>query len=135
MNKTFFMKNEAQKPQWKLIDAKGCVLGRLATEIASLLRGKNAAEYTPHADNRTYVVVVNSDAVELTGDKRTDKTYESYSGYMGGKKEKKAKNMSSILWIRKAVMGMLPKNTISRQFMKRLRIYKGAEHPHKAQIK
>lgn len=137
MNRTFFLKKEDRDPQWILIDASGQVLGRLATQIAETLRGKNRPEYTPHTDSGDYVVVINADKIILTGNKWEGKTYESYSGWIGGLKVKTAsemlaKNPTKI--IEKAVEGMLPKNRLSRQIVKKLKVYVGADHPHQAQI-
>src|SRR5688572_11482365 len=93
MNKTFFKKNEERKPKWRVIDAKGKVLGRLATQIADILRGKDKAEYTPHTDVGDYVIVINARHVVLTGNKMEDKVYERYSGWIGGLKKVTAKQM------------------------------------------
>lgn len=137
MNSAFFLKNEARKPRWKLIDAKGKTVGRLATQIADMLRGKDKAEYTPHTDTGDYVVVINADKVVFTGDKWDDKEYDRYTGWMGGYKVILAKDVlkkhpERIL--EHAVKGMLPKNKLNRQIIKKLKIYAGSEHPHKAQV-
>lgn len=137
MNKTYFLKKEAQNPTWKLIDAQGQTVGRLATKIADMLRGKDKAEYTPHSDAGDYVVVINADKVVFSGDKWNGKMYARYTGWMGGLKltsarEMLAKKPEDILML--AVKGMLPKNKLSRQMIKKLKVYAGNEHPHKAQI-
>lgn len=137
MNRAFFLKKEDRDPQWILIDATGLVLGRLATQIAETLRGKNRPEYTPHTDSGDYVVVVNAEKIVLTGNKWEGKTYESYSGWIGGLKTKTASEMlvkHPTKIIEKAVEGMLPDNKLSRQIVKKLKVYVGSEHPHHAQI-
>ena len=136
-NKTFYLSKEARAPKWHLIDAEGKVLGRLATEIAEALRGKDKAYYTPHTDTGDYIVVINAEKVKMTGEKLTDKIYLSYSGWMGGQKERTPQQLlerrpTEIL--QRAVKGMLPKNRLSRQVIKKLKVYAGSEHPHKAQI-
>ncbi len=142
MNRAFFLKKEDRDPQWILIDAagpdgQGLVLGRLATQIADTLRGKNRPEFTPHTDSGDYVVVINAEKVALTGNKWEGKTYESYSGWIGGLKVKTASEMLAkhpTEIIKKAVEGMLPDNRLSRQIVKKLKVYAGPEHPHQAQI-
>ncbi|OGB97967.1 50S ribosomal protein L13 [candidate division TM6 bacterium RIFCSPHIGHO2_12_FULL_36_22] len=136
-NKTFYLSKEARAPKWHLIDAEGKILGRLATEIAEILRGKNKAYYTPHTDAGDYVVVINAKKVKMTGEKETDKIYLSYSGWMGGQKERTPRQLlekrpTEIL--QHAVKGMLPKNRLSGQVIKKLKIYAGSEHPHMGQI-
>ena len=138
MNKTFFLKVEERNPRWHLIDADNKVVGRLATDIADLLRGKGKAEYTPHCDSGDYVVVINANKVAFTGDKMKDKEYLWYTGYMGGQKmataEEKMKKDHEFV-IHHAVKGMLQKeNRVARVQIKRLKIYAGTEHPHAAQI-
>ena len=137
MNKAFFLRKEDRAPKWHVIDAKGKILGRLATQIADTLRGKDKACYTPHTDCGDYVVVVNADKVVLTGRKLNQKEYISYSGYLSGKKVTLAKDMlqkhpTKVLQL--AVKRMLPKNRLSRQMIKKLKMYTGTEHPHKAQV-
>lgn len=135
MNKSFVLKNESRKPNWLLIDAKDKVLGRMATEIATILRGKHKAHYTPHTDSGDYVVVINSDKVLLTGNKMDQKIYASYSGWMGGLKELTAEELHEkhpTKMIELAVRGMLPKNKLNREIIKKLKVYAGPEHPHKA---
>ena len=138
MNRTFFKRKEDCKSNWHVIDASDKILGRLATEAADILRGKNKAKYTPHAKCGDYVVVVNCEKVKLTGDKWDQKVYTSYSGYRSGLKEKTATQMLEkhpTTIIQHAVKGMLPKNRISNELIKRLKIYVGTDHPHKAQVK
>lgn len=137
MNKAFFLKKEDRKPQWHVIDAQGQVLGRLATRIADMLRGKDKAHYTPHTDGGDYVVIINAEKIVLTGKKWTDKTYETYSGWIGGLKvltaaQMHAKNPEKIIEL--AVKRMLPKNILNRQVIKKLKVYAGADHPHIAQV-
>ncbi len=137
MNKTFFLRTEDQKPHWREIDAQGQIVGRLATLIANALRGKDRAKYTPHSDAGDYVVVVNADKIVFSGNKMQQKVYERYTGYIGNKKFLTAaqvmeKHPERIIEL--AVKGMLPKNRLSRQLLRKLRVYAGTEHPHKAQI-
>jgi large subunit ribosomal protein L13 len=136
-NKTFFQKNETTQPKWHVIDAEGQVLGRIATRIADILRGKDKPQFTSHIDNGDYVVVVNIEKVVLTGDKWNQKEYRDYSGYRSGLKIKSAgevlvRNPESLM--ERAVWGMLPKNILSRQILKKLKVYTGPNHPHKAQV-
>lgn len=137
MNKAFFLRKEDAKPNWRLVDAQNEVVGRLATRIANILRGKDKAEYTPHTETGDYVIVVNADKLVLTGNKLEQKTYETYSGYIGNKKFLTAKQIMAkdpTRIIELAVKGMLPKNKISRQLLRKLRVYVGDQHPHGAQI-
>lgn len=137
MNKAFFLRKEDREPKWHLIDAEGKVLGRLATEIADLLRGKNKPTYTPQTASGDYVVVINAEKVKLTGNKLEDKIYIRYSGYMGGKKEFTAKQILEkhpTRLIEHAVVGMLPKNKLNNIIKKYLRLYVGKEHPHEAKL-
>ncbi len=134
--KTFMAKAETTDRRWLLIDAEGQTLGRLATRIASILRGKHKAEYTPHVDTGDYVIVVNADKVVLTGNKEAKKIYRRHSGYPGGMKEipyrdMMAKHPERIL--ETAVRGMLPKNSLGRQMYRKLKVYAGPDHPHAAQ--
>lgn len=122
--------------QWHIIDAEDIVLGRLAVQVATLLRGKHKATYAPHMDNGDFVIVVNAEKVALSGNKRVDKLAYSHSGYPGGLSsiaigdllEKDARRA-----IEKAVWGMIPKNRLGRQMLKKLKVYSGPEHPHAAQ--
>ncbi|NLC88456.1 MAG: 50S ribosomal protein L13 [Clostridiaceae bacterium] len=134
--KTFMAKAETADRRWLLIDAEGQTLGRLATQIASILRGKHKAEYTPHVDTGDYVIVVNADKIVVTGNKEAQKMYRRHSGYPGGMKEVSyqdmmAKHPERIL--ESAVRGMLPKNSLGRQMYRKLKVYSGPDHPHAAQ--
>lgn len=136
MNKSFILKTK--KPSWKVIDAEGQVLGRLASKIADILRGKDKPEYTPSVDSGDYVIVINADKVVLTGNKMESKVYARYTGWIGGYKtttpqELINKNKTEEI-IEMAVKGMLPKNKLNRQVIKKLKVYVGTEHPHKAQV-
>lgn len=136
MKTTKVAKCEEVTRAWYLVDADSKVLGRMATEIANILRGKKKAIYTPSVDTGDFVIVVNAAKIALTGNKMADKTYYSHSGFPGGIKsitaekliDKKPEDL-----IRKAVKGMLPKNKLARHMLKKLKIYAGPEHPHKAQ--
>ncbi len=134
--KTFVAKEHEVEKNWHLIDAKDRILGRLASKIAILLRGKHKPIFTPHMDAGDYVVVVNADKVALTGDKLEKKIYYRHSGYVGGLKEISAKEMllrRPENLIRLAVKGMLPKNSLGRRQLTKLKIYAGPDHPHQAQ--
>jgi large subunit ribosomal protein L13 len=134
--KTYDARREDVARDWCLFDAQGVVLGRLACEVASRLRGKHKPIYTPYVDTGDFVVVVNADKVVLTGKKRTDKIYYRHSGYPGGLKETAAGKMLSekpAQLFRQAVKGMLPKNSLGRKMIKKLKVYAGAEHKHAAQ--
>ena len=134
--KTYVAKTEEVKRDWYLVDAENQVLGRIATSIANVLRGKNKPTFTPSVDTGDFVIVVNAAKIALTGNKLADKTYYSHSGYPGGIKsitagkllEKKPEDL-----IKHAVKGMLPKNKLARHMLNKLKIYSGPEHPHKAQ--
>ena len=134
--KTFSAKAQETKKDWYVVDASDKVLGRLASEIASRLRGKHKAIYTPHVDTGDFIVVVNAEKIVLTGKKLTDKIYYSYSGYPGGLRETSAGKMLAEKperVIRIAVAGMLPKNNLGRKMLKKLKVYSGNAHPHEAQ--
>ncbi len=121
---------------WYVVDAAGKTLGRLATQIARILRGKHKARYTPHLDLGDYVIVVNAEKVVLTGRKRQQKVYYRHSGYFGGLKEIPFERMIAThpeRVIRHAVRGMLPHNRLGRALLKKLKVYVGPEHPHQAQ--
>ena len=122
-----------QKRDWYLIDAKNIVLGRLAVQVAQLLRGKHKLDWAPHKDNGDFVVLVNADHVHLSGNKWANKSYYSHSRYIGSLKEKKAQHLPSELLIRKTISGMLPKNKLRNRMMKKLKIYSQSEHPHSSQ--
>ena len=134
--KTFMQKKETVERNWYVVDATGKTLGRLATQVATVLRGKNKPTYTPHVDCGDYVIVVNADKVVLTGNKLEDKKYYNHSGYPGGLRERTAKEMIEKYpeeMARKAVKGMLPKNRLGRAMYKKLFVYAGSEHKHIAQ--
>lgn len=138
MNKAFFLHREDRAPKWHVLSAKGKVLGRLATEVADLLRGKKLPTYTAHTDSGDYVIVTDCAGIELTGDKWDGKVYKRYSGYKSGltvttARELYAKDPAELIY--KAVKGMLPKNKLSDDIVKKLRAYAGSEHPHLAQMK
>ncbi|MDH5445275.1 MAG: 50S ribosomal protein L13 [Gammaproteobacteria bacterium] len=134
--KTFSAKPETVKRDWYVIDATDKVLGRLAAEVASRLRGKHKAEYTPHVDTGDYIVIVNADKIAVTGNKETDKMYHHHTGFPGGLKsislqKLRAKEPRAI--IETAVKGMLPKNPLGRAMFRKLKVYAGPEHSHTAQ--
>lgn len=137
MNRTFFAKSENNAQAWRVVDATGKIVGRLATELADMLRGRDKATFTPHSDAGDYVVVINADKVVFSGDKMREKEYQWYTGWIGGLKtltaEQYMKKDPSFI-ITHAVKGMLPKNRLSRQLMRKLKVYAGAEHPHQAQL-
>ena len=124
------------KRDWHVVDATNQTLGRMCSTIASVLRGKNKAYYTPHFDCGDYVIVINSGKAKLTGNKMEDKEYQTFSGYPGGQKAETAKELVQRrpnLMIERAVKGMLPKNRMGRAMHKKLFVYEGSDHPHKAQ--
>jgi large subunit ribosomal protein L13 len=134
--KTFVAKEQEVEKKWYVVDAHDKILGRLATQIAVRLRGKNKPIFTPHADTGDFVVVVNADKISLTGSKWDKKFYYRHSGYLGGLKKTSAKKMTQEKpeeILRLAVRGMLPKNSLGRRQLKKLKVYAGAEHPHQAQ--
>lgn len=134
--KTTVAKKENVTPGWKIVDAKDQILGRLAVKIANTLRGRDKAIYTPHVDTGDFVIVVNADKVKLTGSKEEDKKYMFYSGYMGNEKYRSVADFREKrpeFIITNAVKGMLPKNKLASQMLKKLRVYNGEEHPHSAQ--
>ncbi len=137
MNRAFYLHNENRKPRWVLVDAEGKSLGRLASEITKMLRGKTVPWYTPHADAGDYVVVINAEKVVLTGKKMTNKVYQRYSGWIGGLKEISARDMMKkkpTFLIEHAVLGMMPKHSaLARSMFSKLKVYAGPNHPHKAQ--
>ena len=133
---THYAKQGEVQRNWVLIDAEGAVLGRLATKIAMILRGKNKPQFTPNSDCGDFVVVINADKVQLTGNKAAHKTYYRHSGYNGGLKAESfrmAMEKHPERVIEHAVRGMLPKTTLGRQQLTKLKIYAGPEHPHAAQ--
>lgn len=122
--------------QWVVVDAESKTLGRLASEVAKIIRGKNKPSFTPHVDCGDNVIVINADKVRLTGKKWTDRVYFSYTGYPGGQRKttpRELKEKSSTLLVERAVRGMLPKNRLGRSLFNNLHVYEGAEHPHEAQ--
>ena len=134
--KTYLTPAKEIERKWYVVDASGKVLGRVASEIARRLRGKHKPNYSTFMDVGDFVVVINADKVRLTGKKWDDKIYYRHSGYMGGLKQMTAKEMLEKKpeeLIRKAVRGMLPKNTLGRAQLKKLKVYAGGEHPHEAQ--
>jgi len=136
MIKTFSAKNEEVQREWYLVDAADMVLGRLATQIADILRGKNKPSFTPHVDTGDFVVVINADKIRLTGKKWEQKTYYRHSGYPGGLKSiiaAKVKDKNPEFLIKHAVRGMLPKNKLGRKQIKKLKIFAGSDHKHQAQ--
>ena len=134
--KTFSAKPDAVKRDWFVVDADGKTLGRLATEIAHRLRGKHKAEYTPHVDTGDYIVVVNAEKVQVTGNKAKDKTYYHHTGYVGNLKSisfEKLIDKAPERVIQTAVKGMLPRNPLGREMFRKLKVYAGSEHPHASQ--
>ena len=134
--KTYMAKAETVERKWYVVDAAGLTLGRLASKVASVLRGKNKPNYTPNVDTGDFVIVINTDKAVLTGKKLENKFYRYHTGYIGGLKEisyKKMMEEKSDLAVYEAVKGMLPKNSLGRAMIKKLRVYKGGEHNHAAQ--
>lgn len=134
--KTFAAKPSNTKREWLLIDATDKTLGRLATEVAMILRGKNKPEYTPHMDTGDYVVIVNAEKIAITGNKRKAKTYYHYTGYIGGIKSISFEKLIAThpeRAIEKAVRGMLPRTPLGRTMFKKLKVYAGETYPHTAQ--
>lgn len=134
--KTFVPKKDEIEKKWWLINAEGKILGRMATEVAVLLRGKKKPEYVDFLDSGDFVIIINAEKVKTTGKKLEQKKYYSHSGYPGGLKEKTLKEMLEKKpeeVIRKAVWGMIPKNKLGRAVYKKLKVYRGPHHPHEAQ--
>ena len=135
--KTYLPKVNLDERKWFLVDANGAVLGRLAVKVANVLRGRNKPVFTPHLDAGDFVVVINAEKVVLTGRKETDKKYMSYSGWNGGEKHRsvqqlRAKHPERL--ITHAVKGMIPKNRLGRVLLTKLKVYRGDQHPHSAQM-
>lgn len=133
---TYMAKPETVDRKWYVIDAAGVPFGRVASKVASILRGKNKVTFTPHVDTGDYVIVINSDKAVLTGNKLTQKYFKTYSGYTGGLKETQFKKMmeeKSDVALLRAIKGMLPKSALGYAMAKKVKIYKGAEHQHEAQ--
>lgn len=134
--KTFSAKPDSVRHDWFVVDADGKTLGRLATEIAHRLRGKHKAEYTPHVDTGDYIVVVNAEKIQVTGNKAKNKMYYHHTGYIGSLKSisfEKLLDKAPERVIHTAVKGMLPHNPLGRTMLKKLKVYAGVEHPHAAQ--
>ena len=136
MKSTYYAKPGDVQREWLLVDATDMTLGRLASEVAQILRGKNKPIYTPHIDTGDFVIIVNCDKIKVTGAKAADKTYYRHTGYLGGLKSEtftEAMEKHPERVIEHAVKGMLPKGTLGRQMFKKLKVYAGPEHPHQAQ--
>jgi large subunit ribosomal protein L13 len=134
--RTYFPKQGDIEPRWYIIDASQKVLGRLSSEIAKIISGKNKPTYTPFLDTGDHVIVINAEKIVLTGRKETDKIYRHHSLYPGGLKQKQARFVRAEkpeTMIETAVWGMLPKNKIGRKMLKKLKVYRGGSHPHEAQ--
>jgi large subunit ribosomal protein L13 len=134
--KTHLPKVNLDQRKWHVIDANGAVLGRLAAQVANVLRGKNKPVYTPHLDAGDFVVVINAEKVRVTGKKETDKKFMSYSGWKGGEKYRSVEQVRASHpehLITHAVRGMVPKNRLGRVLMTKLKVYQGDQHPHSAQ--
>jgi len=134
--RTYFPKKGEIEPRWFIIDAEGQILGRLSTQIASILSGKSKPTYTPFLDTGDHVIVINAEKVVLTGKKEEDKIYRSHSLYPGGLKQKQARVVRAEkpeAMIEEAVWGMLPKGKLGRKMLKKLKVYRGTDHPHQAQ--
>ena len=134
--KTLMAKKETVTREWLLVDAAGLPLGRVASQVASILRGKHKPIYTPHVDTGDHVIVINTDKMILTGNKGVQKKFYRYSGFPGGLKEFDYKTLmatKSDFVLEKAVKGMLPKNSLGKDMASKLKVYKGSEHPHEAQ--
>ena len=136
MKNSFMQKKETVERNWYVIDAEGINLGRLATRVADVLRGKHKPTYTPNVDCGDFVIVINASKVNLTGNKLDKKIYYNHSGYTGGLRERTAKEMKEkypVEMIERAVRGMIPHTRLGRQVIKKLFVYEGSEHPHMAQ--
>lgn len=134
--KTYLPKVDLQQRKWHVIDAEGAVLGRLAVKVADVLRGKNKPVFTPHLDAGDFVVVINAEKILVTGKKETEKHYMSYSGWKGGERYRSVQQVREKhpeKLILHAVKGMIPKNRLGRRLLTKLKVYKGAGHPHSAQ--
>ena len=136
MRTTYMAKASDVERKWYVVDAEGQTLGRLASEVASILRGKHKPTYTPHVDTGDHVIIINASTIELTGKKLTDKIYYRHSMHPGGLKTRTALEMRTNYpekMLEQAIKGMLPKGSLGRQMGKKLNVYAGAEHPHQAQ--
>ena len=134
--KTKFANKETRTIKWYLIDADGAIVGRLASEVAKIIRGKNKPDFTPHANSGDKVVIINAEKIRFTGNKLQDKVYKRYTGYPGGLKNRVAidqLNRKPTEILKKAINGMLPKTKLQKQYLKNLHIFAGVDHPHQAQ--
>lgn len=134
--KTLSKRKEDVERSWFVVDAQGQTLGRMATQIADVLRGKTKPDYTPHVDTGDYVIVINAEKIVMSGNKMKNKEYDSYSGYPGGRKVTTAEKIlekKPTALVEKAVKGMLPKNKLANAVYRKLFVYAGNEHPHEAQ--
>lgn len=135
--RTYFPKEGDIEPRWFVVDAEGQTLGRLSTQIATIISGKSKPTYTPFLDTGDHVIVINAEKIVLTGKKETDKVYRRHSLYPGGLKEKQARFVRAEkpeALIEEAVWGMLPKSKLGRKMLKKLKVYRGTSHPHQAQM-
>ena len=133
---TYMANPDKIERKWYVVDADGCTLGRLASGVASVLRGKNKPQFTPHVDTGDYVIIVNADKAVLTGKKLDQKVYYHHSGYAGGLKETKYRKLMAEkpeFAVKHAIIGMMPKGPLGRQMARKLRVYAGTEHEHEAQ--
>jgi large subunit ribosomal protein L13 len=136
MNKTSLPSIDSLDRQWYLVDAENQTLGRLASEVASVLRGKNKPSFTPHLDTGDFVIVINADKIQVSGNKASQKLYRRHSGRPGGMKTETFAHLQARLperIVEKAIKGMLPHNALGRQLFRKLKVYRGTEHPHAAQ--
>lgn len=136
MRTTFMAKGHEVERKWLVVDAEGQTLGRLASEVAAILRGKNKPTFTPNVDTGDHVIILNAEKIHLTGNKLNDKIYYRHTQFAGGLKQRTALEMRTkypTKMIELAIKGMLPKNTLGRQMFSKLHVYTGAEHPHAAQ--
>ena len=136
MKTTVMAKSETVDRKWYIVDATNIPLGRVASQVAAVLRGKNKTIYTPHVDTGDYVIVINTDKMVLTGNKLSQKKYFHHTGYPGGIKEVSYKDLMekrSDFALERAIKGMLPKNSLGKKMFNKLKVYKGSEHPHQAQ--
>ncbi len=134
--KSYLAKTGETEKKWYVVDASNQILGRLAVKIANLLRGRNKPTYTPHVDTGDFVIVINADKVAVSGNKEIQKEYMSYSGYFGNEKYRKFSDLRTnkpAFIFENAVKGMLPKNRLARDILKKLKVYAGPNHPHEAQ--
>ena len=134
--KTFSAKPTDIEREWHVVDAENQIVGRLASKVASILRGKHKPSYTPHMDTGDHVIVINADKVRLSGNKETDKEYFRHTGYPGGgrtRTPKEVRQRKPEFIVQNAVKGMLPKGPLGRHMLKKLKVYAGSEHPHEAQ--